>query len=181
MENETRAALAIGLLIIVGFAIVLSQVKGPPSDSALSPAEATGGEFTSHALVPLVDDVAPEDYRRGAPRLEVARQPMRRPDGDRTAELPRTASPGRPSRRYTVQPSDSLSRIARRVYGSSDPKYYKLIYQANRDTLPDIATVRAGQVLVIPPAPDGAPVRSARLDGGGTGRGSVALRGGGTR
>ncbi len=180
MENETKAALAIGLLIIVGFAFVLSQVKGPPEDSALRPAEATGGEFTSHALVPLVDDVAPEDYRRGAPRVEIAEQPMTRRRDDRTAELPRSAAPRRPSRRYTVQPKDSLSRIARRVYGSSDPKYYKLIYQANRDTLPDMATVRAGQVLVIPPAPDGAPVRSARLDGGGR-RGSVALRNGGTR
>ena len=177
MQNETKVSLVVGLLIIVGFGVVLNQVKGPPVASALQPTEtAGGGTFTSRALEPRADDVRPEDHprrsRRTAPPVRYA---SRRPP-----PVPR-ATPGQAAARtYTVQPNDSLARIARRVYGSGDPKYYKLIYEANRDKMPNIATIRTGQVLKIPAPPDGAPVLSARF-GAGRSRGSVAVRGGGTR
>jgi nucleoid-associated protein YgaU len=54
-------------------------------------------------------------------------------------------------RTYTVQSSDTLTRIARKMYGSDKGHLYSRIYQANRDRLSDPSSVRTGQVLVIPP------------------------------
>lgn len=50
---------------------------------------------------------------------------------------------------YTVQSGDSLSRIAKRFYG--DGNAWKLIFEANRDTLKDPDKIFPGQVLTIPP------------------------------
>ncbi|MDD5727127.1 MAG: LysM peptidoglycan-binding domain-containing protein [Victivallales bacterium] len=49
---------------------------------------------------------------------------------------------------YTVMKGDSLSSISRSFYGSS--RYYKFIFDANRDVLPDETSLRPGQVLKIP-------------------------------
>ena len=49
---------------------------------------------------------------------------------------------------YTVRKGDSLSAISRRFYGSS--RYYKLIFDANRDVLASETSLRPGQVLKIP-------------------------------
>lgn len=59
---------------------------------------------------------------------------------------------------YTVQPGDTLGRIARRFYG--DPGRYPLIVSANRISDPDKLAV--GQQLVIPDAD-----LAARAFGGG--------------
>lgn len=168
MKNETKAALGLGLLIIFSFGFVVIQVKGPLAESALRPPEATGGEFTRRALAPEADDIAGGDYVRQPPRRVRRAGPLVRRAMDGGAPA------GPAARSYTVQRNDSLARIARKVYGTEGPKYYTLIFEANRDKLPDIATVRAGQVLTIPPHPDGAPVRSARF-GAGAARGAVAV------
>lgn len=52
---------------------------------------------------------------------------------------------------YTVQPGDSLSRIARQFYGQSS--LWTIIFEANRDTLDDPSRIRVGQILKIPPKP----------------------------
>lgn len=61
-----------------------------------------------------------------------------------------TAPPPRPAAQtYTVVKGDSLSRIAKRFYGSAN-KWRKL-YDANRQTVgsnPDL--IKPGQVLTIP-------------------------------
>ncbi len=50
---------------------------------------------------------------------------------------------------YVVQPGDTLSRIAGRVYG--DSKRWQPIYDANRSSLPGgPQSVRVGQTLIIP-------------------------------
>jgi len=51
--------------------------------------------------------------------------------------------------RYTVQPGDSLSKIARQFYGK--PALWTVILNANRDILSNPRLLRPGQVLVIPP------------------------------
>ena len=70
------------------------------------------------------------------------------------------ASPGRtehdaeegkedfPHTLYTVKKGDTLSRIARKVYGNRTD--WKPIYQANRDTLKSPHALKVGQVLKIP-------------------------------
>jgi tetratricopeptide (TPR) repeat protein len=51
-------------------------------------------------------------------------------------------------RTYKVKAGDSLSRISREVYGSS--RYYKVIFEANRSTMPTEASLKIGQELKIP-------------------------------
>lgn len=50
---------------------------------------------------------------------------------------------------YTVQPGDSLSKIAKHYYG--DANAYMEIFNANRDQLTDPNKIQPGQRLVIPP------------------------------
>ncbi len=52
---------------------------------------------------------------------------------------------------YRVKTGDTLSRISRKVYGSA--KYYKLIYNANRDVLKSESELKIGQELKIPEPP----------------------------
>ena len=51
---------------------------------------------------------------------------------------------------YTVQPGDTLSKIAKDYYG--DDSQYRRIYEANRDKLDDPDSIQVGQELKIPPA-----------------------------
>jgi nucleoid-associated protein YgaU len=51
-------------------------------------------------------------------------------------------------RTYTVEPGDTLSKIAKRFYGQAGD--YMRIYEANRDKLSDPDKIRPGQQLVIP-------------------------------
>lgn len=50
---------------------------------------------------------------------------------------------------YTVQPGDTLSKIARQHLG--DANAYMAIFNANRDQLTDPDMIRPGQTLKIPP------------------------------
>ena len=59
------------------------------------------------------------------------------------AEEPARATPTT----YTVQPGDTLSKIAGKVYGNT--RQYPLIQKAN--ALTDPSRIQVGQVLVIPP------------------------------
>jgi nucleoid-associated protein YgaU len=69
------------------------------------------------------------------------------------AVAPKTAAAGagggsQQQRTYTVQPGDSLSKIAEKFYGKASE--YNKIFEANRDKLNDPDHVRAGAELVIP-------------------------------
>ncbi len=50
---------------------------------------------------------------------------------------------------YEVRSGDSLSKIAKRVYG--DAGKWRQIFEANTDKLKDPDRIFPGQVLVIPP------------------------------
>jgi hypothetical protein len=49
---------------------------------------------------------------------------------------------------YTVQPGDTLTGISLKVYG--DRRYWRVIFEANRDLLEDPGRIHPGQVLRIP-------------------------------
>ena len=51
-------------------------------------------------------------------------------------------------RTYTVVAGDSLSKIAKKMYG--DAAKWKLIFEANKDQLTDPDKIKPGQVLRIP-------------------------------
>jgi LysM repeat protein len=58
------------------------------------------------------------------------------------------AGTGAAGRTYTVQPGDTLSKIAKDHLGSSNA--YMKIFEANRDQLSDPDKIKPGQVLQIP-------------------------------
>lgn len=50
---------------------------------------------------------------------------------------------------YTVEKGDTLAKISQKVYGTG--KYYKAIYDANREALVSTTSLKIGQKLRIPP------------------------------
>ena len=59
-------------------------------------------------------------------------------------------APGAPERTYTVVSGDSLSKIAKRVYG--DPQKWRVIYEANRNHIKNPDLIYPGQVFTLPEA-----------------------------
>jgi nucleoid-associated protein YgaU len=51
-------------------------------------------------------------------------------------------------REYTIKPGDSLSKIAKQVYGNAGD--WQKIYQANRDTIKDPDLIHPGQKIILP-------------------------------
>lgn len=58
------------------------------------------------------------------------------------------SAPSAPTKSYTVQKGDTLSKISKDLYG--DANKYRKIYDANRDQLSDPDKIQPGQVLRIP-------------------------------
>jgi LysM repeat protein len=56
--------------------------------------------------------------------------------------------PAPEAKTYTVQPGDSLSKIAKQFYGNANS--YMKIFEANKDKLTDPNKIQVGQVLKIP-------------------------------
>lgn len=67
-----------------------------------------------------------------------------------TAPAPPAAAPTvtATGKTYQVQPGDTLSKIAARMY--QNPRKWTVIFEANRDKLPGPGKLTAGQVLHIP-------------------------------
>jgi nucleoid-associated protein YgaU len=69
---------------------------------------------------------------------------------------PAATTPARPERTYVVGEGESLSTVAKKVYGLEEGNKIanvERIFQANRDILPSVDQVKSGQKLVIPPLP----------------------------
>lgn len=67
---------------------------------------------------------------------------------DIRVEAPPAAAASAPARTYTVQPGDTLSKIAKETLGSASA--YMKIFNANTDQLTDPDKIKPGQVLKIP-------------------------------
>ncbi|MBN2704675.1 MAG: LysM peptidoglycan-binding domain-containing protein [Pontiellaceae bacterium] len=73
------------------------------------------------------------------------------PRGSQGSTTPSRTSQGTTSNEpiiYTVAKQDTLSKIANRFY--RDTSKWTIIYEANKDTLPDPNSLKVGQSLVIP-------------------------------
>ncbi len=68
--------------------------------------------------------------------------------GGQTQAAGASVSGGQQQRTYTVQPGDTLSKIAREFYGNAND--YMRIFNANKDQLRDPNRIQPGQQLVIP-------------------------------
>jgi nucleoid-associated protein YgaU len=61
-----------------------------------------------------------------------------------------TAPPSSAEQTYTVVKGDSLSKIAKRVYG--DAQQWRKIYEANKDQIKNPDLIHPGQTFRIPSA-----------------------------
>lgn len=105
---------------------------------ATRPAAAPPAPATARSVRPSVPAApAPATGATGAP-----------PRATTSLARPAPAPAVSQAQTYTVQPGDTLSVIAAKVYG--DPNAWRRIYEANQGLLPDAGSVRPQQVLVIP-------------------------------
>jgi len=71
-------------------------------------------------------------------------------DSSSTAPSPGMTGSTATSRTYVVKKGDSLSKIAKQIYG--DPDGWRRIFEANRDQIQDPDLIQPGQNLKIPSA-----------------------------
>jgi LysM repeat protein len=72
---------------------------------------------------------------------------------EKSAEKPATTEDGKPQRfrQYTVVKGDTLSGIARKVYGDASPTRISAIYNANRDKMTSVNSLpKIGTVILLP-------------------------------
>ena len=197
MTRETRIGLLVGMVFIIMFGLVLSELAGTsPDRPASGPAVR---DDTALLPTPIIDPgptprgsgeagrpvrIAQRTYE--ATSDGVVRSRMSRPGaaGDRTGVVvsrmhrgsadtgPLTLAATR-TRTYAVQQADNWVRIAQKVYGPAHWREYERIRQANRDLLARERSIPIGTRLVIPPldgatpSPAAAVSRSGRPPAGG--------------
>ncbi|MGC9454357.1 MAG: LysM peptidoglycan-binding domain-containing protein [Phycisphaerae bacterium] len=166
MTRETRIGLVVGLLFIIAFGLVLSELTGTAS-GLREPGIASGDESFDGSPVP-VSDPPPTVVRRtlAAEREGIDDQsPQEQTDEggddhaetvviDRTNDRERVDNTRRQTRvgaTYTVRSGDTLIGISERFYGSG--RHYRRILEANADRIDDPSALMVGQELLIPPAP----------------------------
>ena len=72
---------------------------------------------------------------------------------EKSAEKPATTEDGKPQRfrQYTVVKGDTLSGIARKVFGDASPTRISAIYNANRDKMTSVNSLpKIGTVILLP-------------------------------
>lgn len=193
MTRETRVGLLLGLVFVIAFGMILTELKGTgeeladtvdptvidtdycqqadphQSELAFSP-DPRQAEHPIHmsanavAAAPIDTDVQihilPRTSRQGPPVEAVIRRdpgedivhPQFAP-GESQAELaqrPATPQPTLVARTYRVEEGDTLTHIAKKVYGPDKGHLYTKIFKANRDRLSDASSIYVGQALVIP-------------------------------
>ncbi len=114
-------------------------------------------EQTSTVNMDVPSSAPPEQ----GPGLEPSPQPKPQESATRTADQPKPAAGTKHAEKiYVVADGESLSSVAKKVYGSEEGNRIvnvNRIYEANKSILASVDDVRAGQKLVIPPLPQ--PVR----------------------
>lgn len=75
-------------------------------------------------------------------------QPLPRNNIQGNTQSPAASGAASSQRYYEVVPGDTITTISRKVYGT--PTRYRDIFEANRDIMPDINTLKVGWRLKIP-------------------------------
>lgn len=113
--------------------IAASVLPVPPRSAVpITPLGRVSGRSGEPAMPTLAADVPPIAESAMGPALAAKAEPVSKAAGTQ----------------YRVQRGDTLSVVAARVY--HNPRKWKLIYDANRDTLGGSQKLKTGQVLIIP-------------------------------
>lgn len=94
---------------------------------------------------------APGVHSKPLPEKQPEKQPEPQPEPTPVSEepIPRIQTPAPLPETYKVLPGDTLSKIARTVYGDSGK--WRDIYGANLDKMENENDLKAGQIITIPP------------------------------
>lgn len=111
--------------------IEVGAPEPPPAPEPPAPPEATSAEAPSSA-----------ESSAGADEAAAPDAPGEPPAADQTGD------DAAPVTSYTVQPGDSLWKIAEAHYGNGTK--YQAIFEANRDILDNPDLIKPGQVLKLP-------------------------------
>ncbi len=170
MASETRVGLLIGLMFIVAFGLVLSELTSPtPSQLAPAQQQLTRQNIWTPTAMPILP--SREEVTIEPVSVQIAQLPEPTSSQEfvfvavEETSQPQVAvlaavltdsnelntAPANP-KRHTVKSGDSLARIAKHYYGSE--RKYTLIYQANKADLADESLLQVGQVLLIPAISD---------------------------
>lgn len=126
----------------------------PPSSGVIPPAlpaESTR-ESTDRTIETAIADAATARREsRLTPNDQAATHSPLRSVSEPTSTR-KTARPG--SIAYTVQPGDTISKIAAKIYGSSSEAFIRRIMAENTTTLRDRNVLKVGQTLTLPPITD---------------------------
>lgn len=116
---------------------VIEEIRG----SGAQLVERVAGE-TPEATRGILDDLAARQQRFLTGAVD---EPPDQPPGDGEEPPPDSET----WETYTVEAGDTLSSIARKVYGQA--RLWPVIFEANRDVLADPGRIRPGMILKIPP------------------------------
>ncbi len=137
----------IGLILTM---VILTAPDGTLEDSQAGAAQASAAEV---ARMQELERQAVAQSLAQTPKAKV--KPVEPAQADQSALAKTTSStPAKPiksnpkGRTVTVQSGDSLSSIAKRVYGSATK--WRLIYEANRSKLTAPDALKVGMVLKVP-------------------------------
>jgi len=128
-------------------------VVGDASESQLNRLRSGGAELVQHIPgdPPTVRAVLDDLVEKGQRFLSDTTEPEPGDNGSEPGGEPEP-SPEETWRTYTIQPGDTLSFVAKEMYGQSH--LWTIIFEANRDILSDPGRIHPGQVLKIPPLPE---------------------------
>jgi nucleoid-associated protein YgaU len=117
------------------------EIKAEPDlEPATDPRQEQAPEPPPEPAAETRKEPAPEPQ----PVPELAPDPVLDPE-----PVPQAEAVDRSPRYYTVKPGDTLYRISKSVYG--EDKYWKAIYQANKNVITTPNTVQPGWKLRLPP------------------------------
>ena len=153
MTKETKVGLVIGLVFIGGVIYVLNWATKTP-------------EFEQPSLYrpEVAYQPPPEPQLDPPPTLSVSnRLPL--PEEVSTAPATETKLPApileahkAPQRFHIVKPGQTLSDIAREVYGPQHVDEWRRIHEANKYKIPNAHVIQSGLKLLIPPLDSGASI-----------------------
>jgi nucleoid-associated protein YgaU len=162
MTDETRVSLVVGLLFIIMFGLILSEITGKtrrdgaPAGAQGQTGSSPGGDGVRPASARDVTTPPLPSGRRSPTPVPPAEEPVAPPPplaGPAPAPARPEAAPGAGDvKKHVVRSGETLGRIAAACYGQTNAaRGVKLILEANRDRLPNPNRMPVHTELVIPP------------------------------
>lgn len=147
IPDEVRNRLNLGA---IETEVPIERPATTATDTTMSPYEAVANAIGRNPPTAADEEEVPLDFGESGQDSDAAAPETA---ANRGAEQPPAIPPGKSIRLkavHTVEPGESLGKIAARHYGRSNPKRIEAIFNANRDSLKTVHSVKANTKLNIP-------------------------------